>query len=227
MRRNNTSFFKFSFFRAGLLATGLLLLTTTPAALAQMPGGQNGGNPGTPSGGMQPNGMQPNGMQPSGMPPEGIQQPQQNQQSMERNQTFGNLSRNIYVETQLSKLAQKHTSNADVKKFAQQVISDDHKLQGKVIVPATNDGQIFVPQVPSQTQQAEKQMKKLSGPQFDQIYLVQMDAYVKNDQQVAAQASSMTDSSDVAKVGMQEQNLANQRQEQIAKLSAEENFRIK
>ncbi len=221
MRRN-----EFNLFTVGFLATGLLLLPT-PSALAQMGGAPNGTQPN----GLQQNGMQQNGMAPDGMPPEGFQTPgaagaQDSEHAAERN-IYGNIRRNIYVETQLSKLAEKHTGNADIKKFADQVISDNRRLEGEVTLPPSNDGTFFSPEVPSNTRQAEKQMKKLSGPQFDQIYLVQMDAYIKNDQQAASRASSMTGSSDLGEAGMRTRTLADERAKEISQLTAEENFKIK
>lgn len=214
-----------NFMRVSLLATGLLLLTATPAVLAQMapPGG-------APSGGMsngaQPNGMQPNGMQPNGMQPMGPNS-ENNQQLAVENQTFANIRRNIEIETKLSKMALKKSSNADVKNFAHQVIADNHKLEGKVSLPVSSAAAMpMAPEVPKQTKQAEKQMKKLSGPQFDQLYLVQMDAYIKNDQQVASQAAQQSGVPAVSKVGTEMQPLTQQHQKQIAQLTQEEHMRI-
>ena len=219
-----------NFMRVSLLATGLLLLPVTPAVLAQMapPGG-------APSGGMsngaQPNGSQPNGMQPNGMQPNGMQpmgpNSENNQQLAVENQTFANIRRNIEIETKLSKMALKKSSNADVKNFAHQVIADNHKLEGKVSLPVSSAAAMpMAPEVPKQTKQAEKQMKKLSGPQFDQLYLVQMDAYIKNDQQVASQAAQQSSVPAVSKVGTEMQPLTQQHQKQMAQLTQEEHMRI-
>ncbi len=216
---------RLNFMRASMLATGLLLLTGTPAVLAQMaPGGappSGGMSPGTPPGGMQPNGMQPNGMQPMG-PNAG-----NNQQLAVENRTFANILRNIEVETKLSKMALKKSSNADVKNFAHQLIADNHKLEGKVSLPVSSAPAMpLAPEVPKQTKQAEKQMKKLSGPQFDQLYLIQMDAYIKNDRQVASQAAQQSSVPAVSKVGTEMQPLTEQHQKQIAQLTQEEHLRI-
>ena len=210
------------------LATGLLLLAATPAVLAQMaPGGAPSGgmSSGARPNGMQPNGMRPNGMQPNGMQPMGPNS-ENNQQLAVENQTFANIRRNIEVETKLSKMALKKSSNADVKNFAHQVIADNHKLEGKVSLPVSSAAAMpLAPEVPKQTKQAEKQMKKLSGPQFDQLYLVQMDAYINNDQQVASKAATASVPA-VSKVGTEMQPLTQQHQKQIAQLTQEEHMKI-
>jgi len=209
MWRNN-----FSFFRAGSLATGLLLLTLAPGALAQMHGG------GAPMGGT-PNSMNNNNnnMAP-GMSPEN------SDQMMERNM-FGNLRRNFDVETKLSKMALKNSTNEDVKKFAQQVITENHGLSNDLILPNPT-GEMMAPElVPSQTKQAEKQMKKMTGKPFDQMYLLQMDAYIKNDQQVAHSAESMMSVPRVSEVANRVQSVSEEREKQIGTLTQGEGFTIK
>jgi putative membrane protein len=210
------------------LATGLLLLMATPAVWAQMsPGGRPSGgmSPGAQPNGMQSNGTQSNGTQANGMQPMGPNAAD-NQQNAIQNQTFGNIQRNIEVETKLSKMALKKSSNADVKNFAHQVIVDNHKLQDRVATPVSASSMAVAPQVPKQTQDAEKQMKKLSGTQFDQQYLVQMDAYIKNDKQVASQAAQQTTVPAVSQVGTEMQPMAEQHEKQIAQLTEEEHMKI-
>ena len=56
---------------------------------------------------------------------------------IERN-TFGNLRRNLDVENDLSKMALKNSSNEDLKKFAHQVISENHSLSNELIIPNPN-----------------------------------------------------------------------------------------
>lgn len=213
----------FSFLRAGLLAAGLLLLPVTPAVLAQMHGG---GAPmgGPPPGGINNNNMN-NNMPPDGLQPNGPNAPQNNVQMIEHN-TFGNLRRNFDVETDLSKMALKNSTNDDVKKFAQQVIADNRRLGNQLIVPNGN-GEMFDPEmVPSQTQKAKKQMKKMTGPPFDQMYLVQMDAYVKDDQQTSRGAAAMMSLRNVSEVGTQVQTMSDEREKQIADLTKETGFKI-
>jgi predicted outer membrane protein len=210
----------FSFLMAGLLAAGLLPLTVTPPALAQMHGG------GAPMGGAASNmNNRENGMPPDGLQPNGLNAPQNNTQMIEHN-TFGNLRRNFDVETDLSKMALKNSTNDDVKKFAQQVIADNHRLSNQLIVPNANGEMMDAETVPAPTQKAKKQMKKMTGAPFDQMYLVQMDAYVKNDQQTAHNAAAMQSLAKVSEVGMQVQTMSDRREKQLADLTKGAGFEI-
>ena len=163
-----------NFVKASLLVPGLLLLTLTPGAMAQMHGS-------APMGGSSPNNNMnnPNGnMGPDGMQPGGPGGALSADQMVEQN-TFGNLRRNLDVESDLSKMALKNSSNDDVKKFAHQVISENHSLSNELIMP--NPTAIRCCRgIDSQPDQAgQKQMKKMTGKPFDQMYLVQMDAYIR------------------------------------------------
>lgn len=216
MRRNN-----FSFLRAGALAAGLLLLTMAPTVLAQMHGNAPmGGAPNNMNNMNNNNNMSSNGMQPSER-----MGTQSNDQMMERN-TFGNLRRNFDVETRLSKMALKNSGDEDVKKFAQQVITENHGLSNDLIIP-NSTGEMMEPEtVPNQTKQAEKQMKKLTGKPFDQMYLVQMDAYVKNDQEVARSGQAMMSVPKVSEVVNRVQSLSEDRAKQIGTLTQAAGFQI-
>jgi len=166
-----------------------------------------------------------NNLAPDGMQPNGSTAPLNSEQMMERN-AFGNLRRNLDVETELSKMAVKNSSNDDVKKFAQQVITENHGLSNELIMPNPN-GEVMDPEmVPSQTRKAEKEMKKMTGKPFDQMYLVQMDAYVKNDQQVAHSAESMMSVPKVSEVATRVQSVSEDREKQIGTLTQETGFKI-
>ncbi len=211
----------FNFLKASLLAAGLLLLMMTPAARAQMHGG-------APMGGASPNSNMnnPNGnMSPDGMQPPRTIGMQNNDMMVEQNM-FGNLRRNFDVENDLSKMALKNSSNDDVKKFAHDVISENHGVSNELILPNPN-GEMMQPElVPSQTKKAEKQMKKMTGKPFDQMYLVQMDAYIKNDQEVAQKAQSATNVPKVSEVGTRVRSLSEDREKQIGALTQETGFKI-
>ncbi len=205
-----------SFFQIALLSAGLLL--TVPAALAQIPGGMTpAGTNGGPNSGIPSTGMSPN----ESMTTENHNQP------IECN-IFGNMRRNFNVEMEISKLALTRSCNADVQRFSRKVIGDNLPLDTELSNFESKNGSTFIADVSDQTLDAEQQMEKLSGQQFDQAYLVQMDAYVKSDQRLARDAAAMVSLPDVSvsETGMRVRILAAQREKRIAKLAAEEYFKI-
>ena len=210
---------RFEFAGAAMLSLGVLL--AAPGGLAQMHGGSSMGS----SGGMNQsqNGMgQPgNGTKQAGM---GTQQ-----NSAGQAQFVANMRRNITVEDDLSKMALKNSSNDDVKKLAHQVLSENRSNEMEMTSATMSAGPsapTFGPSVPKQTRQAEKKMKKMSGTQFDMLYLEQMDGYVKNDQQVAEEASQNDSSGDMGSLTMKLRNTADQRAKQLAQVAQSENFKI-
>ena len=54
-------------------------------------------------------------------------------------------------------------------------------------------------------------MKKMTGKPFDQMYLVQMDAYVKNDQEVVQKAKETSNMPNVSELGMRVRSLSDDR----------------
>ena len=61
-------------------------------------------------------------------------------------------------------------------------------------------------------------MKKQSWTKFDRMYLVQMDAYVKNDGEVAGKASAIAGVPGLDDMGMRAQSMAEERKTRIARL---------
>jgi uncharacterized protein (DUF305 family) len=210
----------FNFYGMATLSLGLLLLAT-PGVLSQMRSGMAGQNGNTnQNGNMNQPGMSPN-MQPNG--------PMAMQNNAEVS-CFANMRRNSKVETDLSKLALKNSSNDDIKKLAQQVISENRQNEMALTsTPASNANAYGLPPtapVPSQTHQAEKEMKKLTGTQFDAMYLSQMKGYVENDQKLVSDASSTSNSADIGSLTMRLRNTTDQRAKQIAQIAQSENIKI-
>jgi hypothetical protein len=58
------------------------------------------------------------------------------------------------------------------------------------------------------------------------MYLVQMDAYIKNDQDVAQKAQSATNVPKVSEVGTRVRSLSEDREKQIGALTQETGFKI-
>lgn len=124
-------------------------------------------------------------------------------------------------------MALKNSSNDDVKKFAHQVISENLGLSIDLNVPSPNGDRLIQPDmVPEQTKKAEKQMKKMTGKPFDQMYLVQMDGYVKNDQQLVQKAEEASNVPKVSEVGTRVRSVSEDREQQIGTLTQETGFKI-
>jgi hypothetical protein len=68
---------------------------------------------------------------------------------------------------------------------------------------------------------AEKKMKKLTGPQFDRMYLITMNSFSENDQQVGHSAYAMMEFPGISPVGRKMWDMANARVERIGALSSE------
>ena len=196
----------FSYLSMAVLGCGLLL--ASPGAWAQR--------------GQQPGGLNQPGTQPNGT---------LGAQNGAESNFVATMRRNSEVETDLSKMAIKNSSNDDVKKLATQVIQENRRDEMALTGASENanpSGQTptFAAPVPSQTRKAEKQMKKLTGTQFDQMYLSQMNGYVKNDQKMVSDASSSVNSADMQSLVMQLRNTADQRSQEIAQVAQSENFKI-
>jgi hypothetical protein len=212
---------------AALLCTGFLLFTVTGSGLAQT--GELPFVAGTLEGGP--------------ILSENQQQFSSNPELLMGLTISANMCRNVYVETKLSGIALHRTGNADVKSFAEEIIAEDRAFRThidlsaatqveerygrwSVSLPESDESLLCASLEPSETRQAEKQMKRLSGLKFDRMYLVQIDAYIKNDGEVGGRATGMTDMPDLNAMGMLARSLAEERESRISRLTAEENFRI-
>ncbi len=194
------------------------VLIVAGAAPAQM----RGGSPGGAMGGMQQQSPQ------AGMP--GMQPGMNAMQNSEQMNFIGNMRRNMKAETELSKIAEKNSQNDGVKKFAQQIINEDRQadteLSSRMSANGMNQGMMASPEIPKETKKAEKDMKKMSGPQFDANYLGQLNAYLKNDQQLTQQAVASNDMQSMQDTVMRLRSQADQREQQLAQLAKAENFKM-
>ena len=206
------------------IAMGLVLAVMVAGAAAgdaQMRGGMNGG------GGM--NAGQQNMQQP-GMQQPGMQSGTNQMQMNEQMNFIGNMRRNMKAENELSKLALKNSQNDGIKKFAQQIIDENRQSESEMSTVTSasgmNQGIMQEPEIPKETKKAEKDMKKMSGQKFDGNYLAQMNAYLKNDQQVTQQASATNSLGHIQDTVMHLGAQAQQRQQQVAQLAKAENFKM-
>lgn len=195
------------------LAGGLFLAAARGAQAQMRPGmGQQ----------QQPN-MQQN-MRPNNM----MQNQQMNQQTREEMNFIANMRRNIKVEDDLSKLALKKSNSDQVKTFARQVIQENRTNDTSLnsANPQMSE-MMFAAPVPSETKKAEKQMKKLTGPDFDKLYIGQMDGYIKDDKELTTQAGSTITTGNLASVTMQMRNTADNRLKQLADVAKSENLTLR
>ncbi len=200
---------------------GGLVFVTIPKARAQM-----GGSPAGQMGGMQ-GGM---GGRPA-MPGNntGLNGPMGPQNTLEANveQNFLNrMKSDSMAETEFSKLALKNSSNQDIKKMAQQTIMDNHRMDGAMTGALPNGSFPVGGRLSSQAHKAIKSMKKMTGTQFDQMYLSQMDGYVKNDQKILSDSSTAVNSPDLRALMSQIRTLADNRVQQLQQVAQSENFKL-
>lgn len=172
-------------------------------------------------------GAQPPGTQNQGQQPNGQMGPQNNAQTA----FLAHMRRNSMVETDLSKMALKNSDNDQVKTFARQVISENRK--NEMAMTTANESTFgptatptFGEQTPPQTRTAEKQMKKMKGKQFDEMYLSQMNGYIKDDQKSISDASDTLNSSQIGSLVMQMRNATDERAKQLAQVAQSENFKL-
>lgn len=209
-------------FSGALILSGALFIVSACPLHGQRMGGGMGGSPQGQMGGQPQPGASNPGM---GNGPNGMGQQNGLQSAAERN-FLSTMRRNNKAETELSKLAIKNSSNDDVKKMAQQVITDNHRMGSSLNNAASSANIPMGEDVPSQTKTAMKQMKKLNGTEFDKMYLSQMDGYVKNDQKTTTDASTSVNSPDVKAMSMQLRRLADNRAQQLTQVAQSENFKI-
>lgn len=144
---------------------------------------------------------------------------------------ISHMKRNSMVETDLSKMALKNSDNDQVKNFARQVISQNRK--DEMAMTSANQSNfgpnatpMFGESTPSETRKAEKQMKKLKGTQFDEMYLSQMNGYLKDDQKTLADASQNFGSTELGSTVMQLRNTNDAQAKQLTQVAQSENFKL-
>jgi len=139
---------------------------------------------------------------------------------------YSHINRNAKVESDFSKMAMKSSQNADVKKFAHQIISENNNIESLMFTYAERDGYQLRGDAPAETVDAQKKMKQLTGPDFDKIYLTQMASMVKDDLQAVQQAGSPGDGTELSAICAKVQSQSADRMKQITQLAAGENFII-
>jgi predicted outer membrane protein len=199
----------------GIVMCGMVL-AAVPSSQAQM-------RPGSMGQGQQPGMQQNNRMQQNNQ----MGNQQMNEQDRAQMDFVSNMRRNIKVETDLSKMAMKNSSSDQVKQFASQVIAVNRKGDSSLNdVNPQMSNMMFPAPVPSETKKAEKDMKKATGPDFDKLYIGQMDGYIKNDQQLTTTAAATIHSGNMAALVMQMRDTAAERMKDLTQVAQSENLKL-
>lgn len=196
-----------------LLSAGLLLATASMFGKARADSPLAGQNSDTNKPGIPPY-----------LAPDGPMAPENNV-AFTQQHTSDTIRENMAMEIEFSQLALKRSRNAAIKKFARQVIVENRVLDGQAKQFAPDKTRTFPNPMFDGLRQtdhahtAEKKMKNLTGASFDRIYLIQMNSYAKNDQQIGHSAYAMMEFPGISPVGRKMWDMANNRVTQIAALA--------
>ncbi len=137
------------------------------------------------------------------------------------------LANNALAETDLSRLALTNSGNDNVKKLAQQVIADHQKLDGGVSAIASNL-MLTLPQKPSKhLLKQEKKMQSMTGSEFDQVYLKELNHDVAQDKNNANQEILATNSPNTRQLMLEVKGAAQNCGKLIANVGKAENLKLK
>ena len=146
--------------------------------------------------------------------------------SPEVQKAYAHINRNAKLEVDISKMAMKNSQNADVKKFAHQIISENNSLESELFTYAERDNYQLRADPPAEAVQAQKKMKPLTGADFDKLYLTQMVSFEKDDLQAVQDAGTPGSGTELSAVCAKVQSQSADRTKQITQLAAAENFII-
>ncbi|HEX4020284.1 MAG TPA: DUF4142 domain-containing protein [Acidobacteriaceae bacterium] len=161
------------------------------------------------------------------MPGNNMPGQQNNMNSMVDQSFLRGVSQNAQIETNLSQMAIKNSSNDNVKKLAQQVILDHQQMSSELSDAANRRNIPLSDNLPGHVRKDEKKMQALSGNDFDQAYLKELDRYVKDDQSRAESVESATNSPDMRQLTMEVQSMAQNHTHEIAEVAKAENLSLK
>ena len=131
------------------------------------------------------------------------------------------------TETGLSQLAVTNSSNAYVKSLAK-VILADHQVMDAEVTAAASRLKVKLPQGPSgHLLKQEKKMQAMSGSQFDQAYLKELDHDLAEDGKRAKKGILSADSPDTRKLMAEVYTESQVRGKVIEEVGKEENLNLK
>lgn len=197
-----------------LLSGGLVASASTVAAQTQ-----SGSPLARPNGAPNRSGMSPH------MEPNGPMTPQNNVRFIQQH-VSDTIRQNMAMEIEFSQMALKHSRNPRIKKFARQAIAENRAIAEGAKQFAPDKTAAFPNPMYEGTRQAvmgnkaKKKMQTVTGPAFDRMYLVQMNAYAENDQQVGHSTYAMMNvPGGVSPLGRKMWDMANARVKQIEALA--------
>lgn len=199
-----------------VLSAGLLAVAAAAPARAQ-----SGSPLVRPNGAPNQAGMSPN------MPSNGPMAPQNNVRFIQQH-VSDTIRKNMAIEIEFSQMALKRSRNPKIKKFARQVIAENRGIAdgAKQFAPdksGTVPNRMFEgTRQAVEANKAKKEMQTVTGPAFDRIYLVQMNAFAENDQQVGHSTYAMMNlPGGVSPLGRRMWDMANARVKQIDALATD------
>ena len=128
-------------------------------------------------------------------------QGQISQLSQDSKLIFQMASSNI-MEVRLGQMAQQKASNAAVKQFGQQMVTDHTNLENQLTGLVSKNGTNFQPAMSKENEAEVSRLEKLSGAQFDQQYMTSMIQHHQQD------ISTLQSQSQSAKSGEARQMIA-------------------
>jgi len=128
-------------------------------------------------------------------------QGQISQLSQDSKLIFQMASSNI-MEVRLGQMAQQKASNAAVKQFGQQMVTDHTNLENQLTGLVSKNGTNFQPAMSKENEAEVSRLDKLSGAQFDQQYMTSMIQHHQQD------ISTLQSQSQSAKSGEARQMIA-------------------
>ncbi len=146
---------------------------------------------------------------------------------LQEKEILRDLAINGQAETGLSQLAVTNTSNAYVKSLAK-VILVDHQVMDAEVTAAATKLKVKLPQEPSgHLRKQEKKMQALTGSDFDQAYLKELDHDVTVDGKRAKIGTQSTDSPDIRQLMAKVYNVSESLNKVILDVGKAESLNLK
>ena len=138
-----------------------------------------------------------------------------------------NLAINAQTESGLSQLAVTNSDNKYVKSLAK-VILVDHQVLDAEVTAAASKVKVSLPKGPSgRLLKQEKKMQAMSGSQFDQAYLKELDHDITVDGKSAKIGIQSTDSPDIRQLMAKVYNVSQSLNKVILDVGKVENLKLK